>query len=80
MRPLLRIAVLGLSAAAIVAADRFLRCERSRRRRARLYREYEEAAADPAYQAEMEELERAFDVTVGDGLDEDGPFASAPAR
>lgn len=38
------------------------------RRRDRVYSAYAEAAADPAYVAEMEETARAFDATVGDGL------------
>lgn len=40
-------------------------------RRERLYAEYAEAAANPDYVAEMAELEREFDVTVGDGLSEE---------
>jgi len=39
-----------------------------------LRRAYAEAATDRAYQAEMAEIDRAFDVTVGDGL---GPAAEA---
>lgn len=42
------------------------------RRRERLYAAYAEAAQDPAFVADMEEMWRAFDVAVGDGL--------APAR
>lgn len=41
------------------------------RRRARLKQAYREAARDPVYQAEMAEIDRAFDVTVGDGLEDD---------
>jgi len=38
-------------------------------RRERLHRAYDEAAADSSYQAEMAEIDRAFDTTVGDGLE-----------
>jgi len=38
-------------------------------RKERLHRAYEEAAADQAYQAEMAEIDRAFDTTVADGLE-----------
>ena len=38
------------------------------RRQDRVYSAYAAAAADPAFVAEMEETERAFDATVGDGL------------
>jgi hypothetical protein len=38
-------------------------------RRERLYKAYEEAAADAQYVAEMSELDRDFDVTIADGLD-----------
>lgn len=37
------------------------------RRRRRLYAAYAEAAQDPAFQADMEETTRAFDVTLRDG-------------
>jgi hypothetical protein len=37
-------------------------------RQERLRQAYAGAGADPAYQAEMEEIDRAFGVTVGDGL------------
>jgi hypothetical protein len=40
-------------------------------RRERLYAAYAEAAADPDYVAEMAELERDFDSTVGDGLSDE---------
>jgi hypothetical protein len=51
-------------------AKRRVRREMPAARKERLLQAYAEAAADPAYQAEMEEIDRAFDVTVGDGLDE----------
>jgi len=38
------------------------------RRRQRLYAAYEEAASDPAFIADMDEITSAFDVTVGDGI------------
>lgn len=40
-------------------------------RRERPYKAYEEAAADPECVAEMSELDRDFDVTIADGLDEE---------
>lgn len=38
-------------------------------RKERLRKAYAEAANDEAYAKEMEEIDRAFDVTVGDGLE-----------
>jgi Arc/MetJ-type ribon-helix-helix transcriptional regulator len=38
------------------------------RRRAKLFAEYEEAARDPAYNADIEADMKAFDVTLLDGL------------
>lgn len=38
------------------------------RRQNRVYSGYAAAAADPAFIAEMEETDRAFDATVADGL------------
>ena len=38
-------------------------------RRERLYAAYEQAANDPAYVAEMMELDADFSVTLADGLD-----------
>jgi Arc/MetJ-type ribon-helix-helix transcriptional regulator len=38
------------------------------RRRAKLFAEYEEAARDPAYNADVESDMKAFDVTLLDGL------------
>jgi hypothetical protein len=60
----------AVSAAAAAAAKRRARREMPAARKETLLQAYAEAAADPAYQAEMEEIDRAFDVTVGDGLDE----------
>ena len=37
------------------------------RRRERVYASYAAAALDPSFRAEVADLERAFDVTVGDG-------------
>jgi hypothetical protein len=37
-------------------------------RRERLYAAYQEAADDPAYVAEMADINTEFDVAVGDGL------------
>jgi hypothetical protein len=39
-------------------------------RRAQLYRAYADAARDPEYMAAMDEISRAFDVTISDGLTE----------
>jgi hypothetical protein len=38
-------------------------------RRERLYAAYQEAANDPAYVADMVEINAEFDVAVGDGLE-----------
>ena len=38
-------------------------------RKERLHRAYEETAADTSYHAEMDEIDRAFDAAVGDGLE-----------
>ncbi len=38
-------------------------------RRERLYAAYQEAANDPAYVADMAEINAEFDVAIGDGLD-----------
>lgn len=51
-------------------AKRRVRREMPAERKGKLLQAYTQAAADPAYQAEMEEIARVFDVTVGDGLDE----------
>jgi hypothetical protein len=40
-------------------------------RKEQLRQAYAAAAADPAFLAEMAEIDRAFDVTVGDGLTQD---------
>jgi hypothetical protein len=73
MRLLIRVVGLAGYAAAVLVADRLVRRSSRERRLRRLYREYEDAAADPAYQAELdryEEINRAFDVAVGDGLED----------
>ena len=38
------------------------------RRRQRVYAAYEEAASDPVFMAEHEEMNRALDAALGDGL------------
>jgi HAMP domain-containing protein len=55
--------------AAAVLAKRWRRSATPISRLERLRRAYAEAANDGAYQAEMAEIDRAFDVTVGDGLE-----------
>lgn len=40
-------------------------------RRERLYAAYQEAADDPAYAAEMAEINAEFDPAVSDGLDDE---------
>lgn len=61
----------GIGAA--VAATLLFRRQRTSEplsaRKQRLHQAYEEAASDEAYQAEMAEIDRAFDATVGDGLE-----------
>ncbi len=68
---LLTITGAGLFAAAAAALLRRVRPRpRSQPSRKELLRQaYREAANDTAYLAEMEEIDRAFDVTVGDGLE-----------
>jgi hypothetical protein len=61
---------LGLMVAALFAARRLTNLSPPLTRSELLKRAYVEAANDPAYQAEMAEIDRAFDVTVGDGLKE----------
>lgn len=39
------------------------------RRREKVYAAYAEAAQDPAFMAEMLEVDRAFNATVGDGIE-----------
>jgi hypothetical protein len=51
-------------------AKRRVRGEMSPLRKEKLRQAYAEAAADPVFQAEMEEIDRAFDATVGDGLED----------
>jgi hypothetical protein len=55
--------------AAAILPKRWRRPAASISRTERLRRAYAEAASDPAYQAEMAEIDRAFDVTVADGLE-----------
>lgn len=55
--------------AAVMLVNRWRRRSAPTNHTERLRRAYAEAAGDRAYQAEMAELDRAFDVTVGDGLE-----------
>ena len=48
--------------------ERALRRELRAADQRRLYDEYAEAASDPAFMAELLEVDRAWDSTVGDGL------------
>lgn len=66
-------AVAGTGAALAVGAlaKRLVRREMPAERKELLRQAYAEAGADPAYRAEMAEIDRAFDVAVGDGLDQD---------
>jgi len=48
--------------------ERALRRELRAAEQRRLYDEYAEAASDPAFMAELLEVDRAWDSTVGDGL------------
>lgn len=73
---LLKIAVAGLSAAAAFLGRRRVRTDPGSSRKERLRQAYREAANDPVYLAEMAEIDRAFDVTVGDGLEP--RFAARP--
>jgi hypothetical protein len=58
----------GAPRTAETLAKRRVRGEMSPSRKDKLRQAYAEAAADPAYQAEMAEIDRAFDATVADGL------------
>lgn len=58
----------GVSVGAL--AKRRVRRPTPAARKEQLRQAYAQAAADPAFQAEMAEVDRAFDVTVGDGLDD----------
>lgn len=48
--------------------ERALRRELRAGHRRRLYAEYQAAAADPDFMAELLEVNRVWDVTTGDGL------------
>jgi hypothetical protein len=58
------VVIMGLMKRAVATKQR-------RTRRERVYASYAQAAADREYMAEMEEIDRAFDPAVGDGLTED---------
>lgn len=75
MRVLKKTAVgFGLGLALVALAKRFWRGdEKPVSRKERLRQAYAEAASDAAYQAEMAEIDRAFDVAVGDGLANPAP-------
>lgn len=75
---LVKIAVAALSGAlaAALLSRRRVRTDPAGSRKERLRQAYREAANDPAYLAEMAEIDRAFDVTVGDGLEP--RFAARP--
>jgi hypothetical protein len=69
----LRNAVDGGAAASVNAFVEEAIIERLKQlRRERLYAAYDEAANDPKFVAEMEELDGEFDITVADGLGEEG--------
>ena len=58
----------GEAPSANVFVEQAVRERLRERRRERVYAEYAEAAQDPAFMAELAATERAFDITVGDGL------------
>ena len=62
-------AAMCVAVAATLVARRLRRGEKRVSRKELLRRAYQEAAGDVAYQAEMAEIDRAFDVAVGDGLE-----------
>lgn len=53
--------------------ERALRRELRAAHKRRLYEAYEAAAADPEFMAEMIEVDRVWDVTTGDGLQDEDP-------
>lgn len=55
------VVIMGLMKRAVATKQR-------RTRRERVYASYARAAADRAYMAEMEEMDRVFDPAIGDGL------------
>ena len=57
----------GEAPSANVFVEEAVKAHLRTRRRERVYAAYAEAARDFEFMAEMEETERAFDVTVGDG-------------
>jgi hypothetical protein len=58
----------GEAPSANVFVEQAVKARLRERRRERVYAAYAEAAQDPAFMAELAAMERAFDVTVGDGL------------
>lgn len=63
------VAAASAALAAAILVKRWRRPSAPVPRTERLRRAYAEAAKDTAYQAEMAEIARAFDVAVGDGLE-----------
>lgn len=60
---------IGAAVAATLLFRRLRPGEPVSARKQRLHQAYAEAASDEAYQAEMAEIDHAFDATVGDGLE-----------
>ena len=60
---------IGAAVAATLLFRRPKAADSIARRKERLHQAYEEAAADKDFQAEMAEIDRAFDATVADGLE-----------
>jgi hypothetical protein len=65
---------IGAAVAATLLFRRAKAADPATGRTERLHRAYEEAALDKDFQAEMMEIDRAFDATVADGLE---PFDRA---
>jgi len=61
----------GAAPSANAFVEDAIRIKLRKLRRDRLYAEYDRAAADPEFMAEMRETTRVFDVAAGDGLGRD---------
>lgn len=63
--------VKGEAPSANVLVEDAVRAMLGERRRAEVYAAYREAAKDPAFIKDMDEIAAVFDVTVADGLEND---------
>jgi Arc/MetJ-type ribon-helix-helix transcriptional regulator len=61
----------GEAPSANVLVEDAVRTMLGERRRAEVYAAYQEAAKDPAFMKDMNDITEAFDVAVADGLEND---------